>query len=238
LLRTSTIFPTIRLIRTFVVMVALVGCGGDKIPAADAVIQIDAPVVTLDCPTYCTEIQSNCIGANAQYPDMAHCLATCSSFFVGSSTIIDMSGNTLGCRIYYVGAPSKMAPGTHCVHAGPGGDLITATAPAFCSGGDICASFCALEIKACGSLDVPLPGNPRDDTNNPLFQYQNIDNSVSSCATFNKTHAYATTATGDSLACRLYHATNAAFAIPPNGAMHCSHTAANPTAPCAGAAAP
>lgn len=223
--------------RTFLFMVALVACGDGK-STVDAAIQIDAMPVALDCTAYCTEIQANCTGANAQYPDMAHCIATCASFAVGTSKVTDTSGNTLGCRIYHGGDPSKMAAATHCVHAGPGGDLITAASPAFCSGGDVCASFCALEIEACGSLDAPLPGNPRDATNNPLFQYQNLADCMASCAGFDKTHAYGTTAAGNSLACRLYHATSAAIAVTPNGAMDCSATAAFPTGPCAGVAAP
>jgi len=221
--------------RTFVMMIVLVGCGDDTNPAVDAAV--DA-LVTLDCQTYCAEIQANCTGANAQYPDMAHCTATCASFTVGTSKVTDTSDNTLGCRIYHAGAPSKMDAATHCVHAGPGGDLITAKPPAFCNGGDVCASFCALEIKACGSLDAPLPGNPRDINGNPLFQYRNVADCMTSCAAFDKAHAYGTTAAGNSLACRLYHATNAAIAVTPNGVMHCSHTADAPTGPCAGAAMP
>lgn len=220
--------------RTLLVVVALIGCGGDSKPAIDA-----APdIVALDCPSYCAEVQANCTGANAQYPDMAHCIATCASFTVGTSKVTDTSGNTLGCRIYYAGAPSIMTAGTHCVHAGPGGDLITAAPPAFCSGGDVCASFCTLEIKACGSLDAPLPGNPKDSTNNPLYQYRNMASCMTACAAFDKTHAYSTAAAGDSLACRFYHATSAAIAVTPNGATECPYTAAPPTGPCAGAATP
>jgi hypothetical protein len=222
--------------RTLLIAVALVGCGGDKKPAVDAAP--DVATVALDCSTYCTEIQANCAGSNAQYPDMAHCTATCASFTVGTSKVTDTSGNTLGCRIYHAGAPSMTAPATHCVHAGPAGDLLMATPPAFCSGGDVCTSFCTLEIKACGSLDAPLPGDPKDSTNNSIYQYQNMDDCMTSCAAFDKTHAYSTTASGNSLACRLYHATNAAIAVTPNGVMHCPHTAPAPTAPCAGPAMP
>jgi len=226
--------------RPFLVMLALAGCGSDNKPAIDAAPPDSPPA--LNCFTYCTEIQANCTGANAQYPDMdpgmAHCMATCASFAVGSSTVTDMSGNTLGCRIYHGGAPSKMAPETHCVHAGPGGDLITAAPPTFCSGGDVCASFCTLEIRACGSLDSPLANNPRDANGNPLFQYLNMSNCMTSCAAFDKTHAYSLTAAGDSLACRLFHATSAAIAVTPNGAMECSSTAPAPTGACAGPATP
>lgn len=222
--------------RTILITIALLGCGGDDQPMIDA--PPDTPPVALDCPSYCAEIQANCTGANAQYTDMAHCLAACTSFPVGTSTVNDTSGNTLGCRIYHAGAPSMMAAATHCVHGGPGGDRIPATPPAFCSGGDVCASFCTLEIKACGSQDAPLPGDPRDGTNNPLFQYPNFDFCMTACASFDKTHDYTTTAAGDSLACRLRYAIAAAPAVDPDGIMYCSATAPNPKGPCAGTATP
>ena len=226
--------------RPFFIVLALVGCGSDDKPAIDAAMP-DAPPA-LDCPAYCTEIQANCTSGNAQYPEMdlgmAHCMATCASFTVGTSTVTDMTGNTLGCRIYHGGAPSKMSPGTNCAHAGQAGDLLMATPPAFCSGGDVCVSFCALEIKACGSLDAPLPGNPRDANGNPLFQYLNMTNCVTTCASFDKTHPYTITAAGDSLACRLFHATSAAIAVTPNATTECSATAPFPTGPCSGPATP
>jgi hypothetical protein len=224
--------------RILLIMIALIGCGSGSKPTIDAAPP-DVAEATLDCPTYCTEIQANCTGANAQYTDMAHCLSMCASFTVGTSRVTDTSGNTLGCRIYYAGAPSMTTAATHCAHAGPEGDLITATPPAFCSGGDVCASFCTLEIKACGSLEAPLPGNPRDNTNNPLFQYQNIADCMDSCdSSFDKTYAYSTMSAGASLACRLVHAISAAIAVTPNGTSECSATAAVPTGPCAGAATP
>lgn len=221
----------------WLVAALLIGCGDDAPLAIDAAVDTAVPVA-LDCSSYCAEIQANCTGTNAQYPDLAHCMATCGSFAVGTSTVNDTSGNSLGCRIYHAGAPAKMNAATHCVHAGPGGDAITASAPSVCSGGDICTSFCALEIKACGSLDEPLPGDPRDSTNNHLFQYQNMAECLSLCADFDKKHDYSIAAAGDSLACRFYHATNAAIAVMPNAMTHCAHTAPAPTGPCAGAASP
>jgi hypothetical protein len=198
-------------------MLTLVACGD-----SGTTTTIDsAPPVTQDCATYCTEIQTNCTGANAQYPaeaTNAHCLATCASFPMG--TAADMAGNTLGCRIYHAGTPSMTAPDTHCVHAGPGGDKTSAAAPGTC--GDACTSFCTLEIKACG-LTGDAGGNG---------QYASAAACMTACAGFDKTHLYGLTASGDSLACRLYHATNAA--ISGNATVHCPHTAAAP----AGAANP
>jgi hypothetical protein len=224
--------------RTLFITLALVGfgCGDDGTkPAIDAAPPVvdaapdAAPVVALDCPTYCNQIQANCTGANAQYPDMGHCIGTCASFTVGTSKVTDTAGNTLGCRIYHGGTPSMTMPAMHCVHAGPGGDLITLATPAVCSGGDTCASFCALEVKACGTLAAPIAGIPA--------QYQDAAACMTACAGFDKTHAYGTTAAGNSLACRLYHATNAAVSAT-TAVTHCPHTAATPTGPCAGVAAP
>jgi len=247
-------------LRSLLVTIALVSCNHDNaavdaavrdaavpdaaVPDAavpDAAVPIDAPpdAVALDCAGYCAEIQANCTGENAQYPDLAHCMSTCASFAVGTSTIDDPSGNTLGCRIHYAGTPARTAPATHCVHAGPGGDLITATPPAFCSGGDVCASFCALDIRACGSTDTPLPDDPVDETGNPLFQYGDMADCMRVCDDFyDKTHAYSTTAVGNSLACRLFQATEAAIAVTPNAATYCSATGMFPTGSCAGTAMP
>jgi hypothetical protein len=220
-------------VRILAVVAPLVGCGGDEKPAADAAI--DAPA--LDCSSYCAEVQSNCSGANLQYSSTAECMAACASFPVGTSTVTDMTGNTLGCRIYHAGAPAMMAAATHCPHAGPGGDMISPAAGTYCSGGDVCQSFCALEIKACGSIEAPLPNNPRDAAGNPLFQYRNPERCVTVCDGFDKSHAYSTTAVGDSLACRLYRAVKAASS-PENAVMYCFSTGSNPNDDCAGAASP
>jgi len=230
-LQKSATSMTMRPMRTLFITLALVGfgCGDSGTKAADAPNPppIDSPpAVKQDCPTFCGEVLANCTGANAQFPDDAHCEATCASWALG--TAADKTGATLGCHIYHAGAPSMMTPTTHCVHAGPGGDLTTAAAPGTC--GDACTNFCTLEIKACGSLDAPITGAPA--------QYQNTAACMTACAAFNKTNLYSITSKGDSLACRLYHATNAA--ITGNATVHCPHTAAVPAAgtPCTGAASP
>jgi hypothetical protein len=183
-------------------MLILAACGGDD-DATDAAV-----AATLDCPSYCQQIQANCTGANAQYPDDAHCTAACGSFAKG--TLGQMTGNTLGCRLYHSGAPAKADATLHCPHAGPGGDKIGGNA-AFC--GDVCTSFCTLEIMACGiTSDAGGHG-----------QYASMGACMTACAAFpNPTALYSPTAKGDSLACRLYHATNAA--ISGAAAMHCPHT--------------
>lgn len=202
--------------RTLLLSLVLIGCSSSNnttvdAPPADTGGGSDAPAVTLDCASYCTEIQANCTTANghAQYPDTAHCMAACASFPVGALT--DTAGNTLGCRIYHAGAPAKADPATHCPHAGPGGDLQSVTAPPGTCG-DACTSFCTLEIMACGLMGASATG-----------QYASQAACITACKAFpNSTHLYSPTAQGDSLACRLYHATNAA--ISGQAATHCPHT--------------
>jgi hypothetical protein len=226
--------------RTLFITLALVGfgCGDDggttPIDAPVVVPPIDAPpVVANDCPTYCSTIAANCTGLNAQYGGTsaadvtAHCMSTCAAEFKTLGAVTDTTGATLGCHIYHAGTPSKTTPTTHCVHAGPAGGQVTD--PGTC--GDQCTNFCALEIGACGLMGASATG-----------QYTDMAACVTACAGFDKTAAakyvvnggVSPTANpgGNSLACRLYHATNAA--ITGNTVVHCPHTQATPTGPCAG----
>jgi hypothetical protein len=91
---------------------------------------------------------------------MAHCTATCASFTVGTSQVTDTSGNTLGCRIYYARAPSMMEAATHCAHAGPGGDLITATPPAFAAVVMSARASAPSKSKLAVRWMLPCPGIP------------------------------------------------------------------------------
>lgn len=88
----------------------------------DAFVPGDAPVViTNDCAGYCTQIMTNCTGANAQYVDNADCVAQCGALNWPSGTPGATDGNTIACRIYHGGAPAVSAPAEHCPHAGPSG---------------------------------------------------------------------------------------------------------------------
>lgn len=217
--------------RHLLLLLALVACGGDdkkttdggSAPKTDASTDAstDAAAAAPDCATYCSTIQANCAGANAQYPAMTNCMAACASFALGTSGA--QTGNTLGCRLYHAGAPAIANPALHCPHAGPGGDLTTVVdPPGTC--GDACTSFCTLEIKACGTtVSAPATG-----------QYTDMNACLSTCKAFpNANHLYSPSSKGDSLACRLYHATNAA--ITGNATAHCPHTGPSPsgaTNPC------
>jgi hypothetical protein len=226
--------------RTLLILsLVLFGCSDDKTnntPPADAAVPADAAAAAPDVAKYCTDITAHCTGANAQYPSMDQCVATAKGFPVGTSN--DQVGNTLGCRAYHAGAPSMTLPTTHCIHAGPNGDQVNAAGTC----GDACASFCALEIKFCGSISAPI-ANVTDTTN----AYQDLAGCMQKCGTFNKTNLYALNGTpaapgGDSLACRAYHVTNAALytdmAMTSKVQTHCTHTYATAAAPCTGTPMP
>ncbi|HEY0476390.1 MAG TPA: hypothetical protein VGD37_02650 [Kofleriaceae bacterium] len=241
--------------RNLLLLLALVAaCGGDDKKTVDAAppadVAIDTATVALTCQNYCTQVMTNCTAANAQYSDMAHCLGSCATFPVGTSTANDSTGNTLGCRTYHSGAPAVANAALHCPHAGPPGEAIAAASPGFCSGGDLCATFCAEQIKTCGSTDAPISIGGTAIT--PQYKNQAACESVckngdpaatpTAIAPFDKTHPYGPTASGASLACRFNHWTNAASnAAAGNAAgtqQHCNHSAPQPTGPCAGTAMP
>jgi hypothetical protein len=237
--------------RTLLLLLALVGCSDSAKPAVDAAPD-GTPPVALTCQAYCTEVLANCTAGNAQYLDMAHCLGSCATFPVGTSA--DQTGNTLGCRIYHGGGPAVTDAPTHCPHSGPPGEKLNVATPGFCSGGDLCATFCAEQIKTCGSTDNPVTIGTTAITP----QYKNQAACVAVCkngdatatpaiAPFDLTHLYGPTAGGNSLACRFNHWTNAAAnaAVNPPTATsiqgvqtHCNHTAPQPTGPCSGAPTP
>jgi hypothetical protein len=236
--------------RTLIILsLVLAGCSDSKNNNTPA----DAALAAPSCATYCSTIMANCTATNAQYLDMAHCLGSCGAFTVGTSTVNDTTGDTLGCRIYHANASAGSAANAtlHCPHAGPGGDLLSATTPpTYCSGGDFCTNFCTLEIATCGSTDNPATVGGVAITP----QYKNLTACVDVCkngdatanppiAKFDVSHPYATNAAGNSLACRLNHWTNAASGTvdPVNGMLtktHCGHTGAaqtNAALPCASA---
>jgi hypothetical protein len=64
----------------------------------------------------------NCTGANAQYIDVADCMAQCTALAWPAGMPGAVDGNTIACRIYHGGAPAVMDAAVHCPHAGPSGD--------------------------------------------------------------------------------------------------------------------
>lgn len=146
--------------------------------------------VNFDCDGYCTRITANCTAGNAQYSNKETCLSTCAYFDMGSES--DMSGNTLGCRLYHAGA-AQADPDTHCTHAGPGGN-------GQC--GSNCEGFCTI---ATGTCAADWPDTPA---------------CLAACMDIGDAEPYdAGDVGGNSLACRIYHLTVATM-LPDDHCAH------------------
>ncbi len=144
------------------------------------------------CATYCTNITANCTTINLQYSTAAACMASCPHFPVGTGS--DMSGDTLGCRVNHA-ALAMTDPTTHCVHAGPSGGGAC---------GMPCEGFCSLVVAECPA------------------QYPDAATCAATCMGFAAAPPYTAMVTGgNSLSCRIYHATAAAM----DPTTHCPHTA-------------
>ncbi|MFT3775473.1 MAG: hypothetical protein QM820_59760 [Minicystis sp.] len=153
---------------------------------------------TPTCAAYCDAVTTNCTGATAVYASKDVCLAACKYIPVGTSA--DTTGNTLGCRTYHAGAAAGSTANAtmHCPHAGPGG-------AGYC--GDDCAGYCNLAMGACPSV------------------YASAQDCLDTCKTFTTMGPFTSAAvTGDTLECRLYHASVAA-----GDNMHCAHIGTMPT---------
>ncbi len=144
--------PPMRTVTLAACLVATLAACGDSetnppvidAPAAiDSSTAIDAAGQAQTCANYCALIGANCTAANAMYGGAAECMASCMHFPAG--TAADMSGNTLGCRIYHADAAATNAS-LHCRHAGPGGDGAC---------GMNCEGFCAVALGSCAGQGEP-----------------------------------------------------------------------------------
>ncbi|WP_159397636.1 hypothetical protein [Sorangium cellulosum] len=142
------------------------------------------------CETYCAAVMANCTDVQAQYGSEASCVAFCEDLPEGAAG--EEAGNSLACRAYHAGEAAA-DPTTHCIHAGPGGGGVCG-APA--------DAFCTVAPEACPDV------------------YADSDACNTEAAGFDATPPYAgPNSTGDTLACRLYHLTEAT--IDPE--THCGH---------------
>lgn len=153
------------------------------------------------CTDYCNIIEANCTGSLDQYDGLAKCLETCSHMPDGTAS--DGSGNTVGCRTYHATASAGGGAATHCPHAGP-------TGAGVCGG--TCESFCTIAQGACTGANQ---------------QFATFNDCMTACGSYNMGPQYsASTTSGNSYACRMYHLT--AAAVDPVG--HCPHIVlASPT---------
>jgi hypothetical protein len=161
-----------------------------------------------NCDDYCALMQNICTkdsgtdGANMQqYESFEDCRALCVNGLVPSEPLLsgetqDKTRDTLACRRYHV-YNHLLFKGSHCEHAGPGGD-------GHC--GRICPAYCQLAKKACATgYAAEYPGGDAEceeecgdlidlEENDQVDLHYNVDVGK---------------AGGPNIQCRLYHATKA-----------------------------
>jgi hypothetical protein len=177
---------------------ACVGClqtadCGSAGQVCDTGLTTCVPTGTPLCTDYCNAIQPACLAANQQYDTTAACLHSC-------APLPKTGTNALDCRITHAGFAAG-DPGTHCPHAGPGGDFVC---------GDPCDSFCTIAQSVC-------TGNNQ--------QYPSVSDCKTACALFPAPTRYTVpNATGNTYACRMYHLSLASVSAS-SAVTHCPHIA-------------
>jgi hypothetical protein len=177
------------------------------------------------CPEYCKQVTDRCTADYAVYGDMTECSSVCMNLDQGTRK--DGSGsNTVGCRLNAALAIST-EPAVDCPIAGPGGSGTC---------GDNCDSYCTLMSKACSADefkmfwlgDVALCASKcrglRDRAMDP--DLSSTDSRFSALNTSARDH------NGDTIQCRLFHAS--AASAPTGAPTHCWHAALAPQRSSAG----
>lgn len=153
------------------------------------------------CEQECDLVGEFCVGDALQYRDVEQCLRICRALPLGS--IDDDRVNTASCRRRYAGKLRYLAGpelAATCRHAGPGGD-------GRC--GSNCEGLCTVVMSACG------PG-----LSDPYF-YRSFADCLGDCQGLpDAAYVYGTVASGESLECRLFHASSAMMG---DADEHCEH---------------
>jgi len=170
---------------------------------------IDAAPATA-CEMYCTNAMTNCTGANTLYPGMSECMTACAAMPEG--TTADQSGDTAYCRAYHAGVPASGMPDLHCPHAS------TSSNSDIC--GTLCEAYCDQVMSHCMGT-------------NKL--YDNRAACDAACTGANFTEGAFNDVAGDTIQCRIYHAS---FPAAGNPGLHCPHAKVTPAlgTPCTTAA--
>lgn len=162
------------------------------------------------CEGYCQVIMAGCTGNNAQFRNLVSCLAWCATYPTDGAERPYATGNdTYQCHIYHaqVAVQRTDIANVHCTHAGPTGDGV-------CGATHRCRAFCRGQIAACGVTGGTVTGGG---------QYASQAACETSCASWTVGTFGTATTSGNTLACRAYHA-SVAIESTALAAAHCSHT--------------
>ena len=163
------------------------------------------------CETYCATVQTNCLGADAQYVNLESCLETCARLPEGTEG--DTQINTVHCRLSQA-EDAALEPFFACTFAGPAGS-------GECDSN--CESLCTLAMQAC---------DPTKPEENAGAFYADKAACMTDCEQVPDLGTYTTDPavqqySGGHVQCRIYHVISA-FGEPDS---HCAHVKG--VAPCA-----
>jgi hypothetical protein len=151
-----------------------------------------------ECAEFCRFNIAGCTGDLAVYESEKQCMAVCNALPPGLNR--DREENTIGCRSYHT-FNSLIVPVSHCAHTGPGGDGHCGIDAVGKTGN--CESYCILAEKACGAVfTAKYPSQSAcqvDCSTQPDAFGAKLDNKYS----------VATAQTGNTMQCRLLHASRA-----------------------------
>lgn len=142
------------------------------------------------CEVYCDRFIDNCPG---YYANQDECLQFCALFPTDGATNAT-EGNSVQCRLYHANLPAQELPDVHCPHASN-------------TGGGVCGSYCDVY---CDSVEARC---------DEYTQYPDRPSCLAACGAMNAEGAD-TAVDGNSVQCRIYHASLPASV---DAATHCPH---------------
>ena len=148
------------------------------------------PLPEPECATYCDSVLDSCKDGHLQYASRAECLAFCAHLPRGKAG--ESGGNSVACRQFYAGSPSKIDAVSYCGAAGPfgGGGICV----------DRCPVFCELALGACAPEAGAAPYGSYPDCQTACLAFAYKDGGVDGGGV-----PPTGPATGNTLNCRLYY---------------------------------
>jgi hypothetical protein len=176
------------------------GTGGTGGAVADGGVDATPDAEQDPCEAYCNAVMETCTGARQVYSSLDACRGVCAALPRGAEG--DEGVNTVWCRLESAGlAASTGEPDAYCASAGPGGAE---------GCGTNCDGYCAVMLATCAS------------------EFGSITACRAACEATPDLGGYDVSyKSGDSIQCRLYHASAATL----DAEKHCPHAAGE--APCA-----
>jgi hypothetical protein len=151
-----------------------------------------------DCAEFCRFNAAGCPGDLSVYESNQQCLAVCGALPPGTNG--DREENTMGCRSWHT-FNALIDPASHCGHTGPGGDGHCGVDAPDKTGN--CVAYCILAEKACAT------GFAAKYSSQSACQVDCSNQPDAFGAKHDSKYRLATSATGNTLQCRLLHVSRA-----------------------------